>query len=98
MSCNTDYFEVGNPKNIIKNYLSSDFESSFTNRSKRGFVFDVESWVYNNLNLIDQTFKEGRVVINLNKNIIKLLSTRKTRINASRIWKLFVLENYISKI
>lgn len=98
MSCNTDYFEVGNPKNIIKNYLSTDFESSFTNRSKRGFVFDVESWVYNNLNLIDQTFKEGRVVINLNKNIIKLLSTRKTRINASRIWKLFVLENYISKI
>ena len=85
-------------KNILKNYLVSDFSDEFVSREKKGFVFDVESWVYNNLNYITDVLKDGVYFQKLPKNTIKQLSIYKTRINANRIWRLFVLEYYLSRL
>ena len=85
-------------KNILKNYLVSDFSDEFVSREKKGFIFDVESWVYNNLNYITDVLKDGVYFQKLPKNTIKQLSIYKTRINANRIWRLFVLEYYLSRL
>lgn len=97
MSTSTNYIDFENPKKILKNYLSEDFKDKFLNRRKQGFVFDVEDWVYNNLDLISDTISSGNVVDNLDKNIISKLKINKSRINGQRIWKLFVLENYLQR-
>lgn len=98
LSRETKYIEINNKKNILKKYLSTDFDSSFLNRKKQGFVFDLENWVYSNKSEIAETFKLGEVVVNTNKDILKLLSIKKSRINANRLWKLFVLEKYLQNL
>ena len=98
LSRETKYIEINNKKNILKKYLSTDFDSSFLNRRKQGFVFDLENWVYSNKSEIAETFKLGEVVVNTNKDILKLLSIKKSRINANRLWKLFVLEKYLQNL
>jgi len=97
ISTSTNYIDFENPKKILKNYLREDFNDKFLNRKKQGFVFDVENWVYNNLDLISDTISSGNVVDNLDKNIISKLKINKSRINGQRIWKLFVLENYLQR-
>ena len=87
-----------NQKYLLKKYLENDFNGDFLNRKKQGFVFDMENWVYNNLNFISEIIKNGNYVNEMNKNIISLLGRRKTRINALRIWKLFLLERYINNL
>ena len=82
----------------MKDYLSSDFGEEFINRPKQGFVFNLEGWVYNNLNLINEVIDEGSVVKNLNNNAIRRLTINKSRINGFRIWKLFFLEYYLLNI
>lgn len=96
ISHDTNYFDKQISKKVLKNYLKSDFSDEFINRSKQGFIFNVEDWVYGNLSLIEDIFKSGTVVNNLNPNILKILSINKSRINGQRIWKLFVLENYLN--
>ena len=96
LSSKESYVDLKNPKKILKDYLSSDFNSDFLNRKKMGFVFDVSDWVYSNFIEIDKTFKEGTIVNSLNKNFLKSLSTYKSRMNANRIWKLYFLEKYLS--
>ena len=98
ISHDTNYFDKQISKKVLKNYLKSDFSEEFINRSKQGFIFNVEDWVYGNLSLIEDIFKSGTVVNNLNPNILKILSINKSRINGQRIWKLFVLENYLNFI
>ena len=88
-------FNVLGRKNLLKKYLSTDFNSDFLHRKKQGFVFDLENWIYNNLDLINDVVNSGSVVNNMNSNIVKILSKRKTRINALRIWKIFLLEYYL---
>jgi len=97
ISHDTNYFDKQISKKVLKNYLKSDFSDQFINRPKQGFVFNVEDWVYSNLLLIEDLFKSGIVVNNLNSKILKTLSINKSRINGQRIWKLFVLENYLLK-
>ncbi len=92
------YYENSNPKKIIKDYLIKDFDKEFIYRKKQGFVFNLEGWVYNNLNIIQDTINEGTYINSLNKNIIRLLSIRKSRINGQRIWRLFFLERYLRNI
>ena len=68
----------------------------FLYRRKQGFVFDLENWVYGNLSIINEFINGGEVVNNLNNKIVSNLSINKSRINALRIWRLFVLEYYLS--
>ena len=98
MSRDSSYLNPLNSKQILKNYLSRDFNNDFLLRKKQGFVFDVERWVFNNLDLISNKILNGHIVKDLNKNIVKLLSINKSRINGQRIWKLFVLEHYLERI
>ena len=95
ISTDNSYFNPSNSKEILKTYLSNDFSNQFLSRKKQGFVFNVEKWVFDNLNLINENISNGYVLNNLNKNIINLLSINKSRINGQRIWKIFVLENYL---
>jgi len=98
MSSDTTYLNPNKPKEILKKYLSTDFTDNFIDRDKQGFVFDVESWVFNNLDYISDTISNGHIVSALNDNIINLLSINKSRINGQRIWKLFVLEHYLERV
>lgn len=98
LSIDSENFVRNSPKAILKDYLSQDFEKEFLNRNKQGFVFDLENWVYNNLSIINEKINEGNIVSNLNSNIISNLTKRKSRINAHRIWKLFVIESYLSDL
>lgn len=98
MSKNTTYVNPNKPKEVLKKYLSVDFSDNFTERNKQGFVFDVESWVFNNINYISNKILNGHIVSDLNSNIINLLSINKSRINGQRIWKLFVLEHYLERV
>lgn len=82
------------PKFVIKDKLSQHFENEFINRKKQGFVFDTKNWVYDNLENINQTFQNGKIVTNIDENILTKLSRVRTTQNALRIWKLFFLEKY----
>ena len=98
MSTKNSYIDTSNSKMILKDYLRQDFEKEFLQRKKQGFVFDVEKWVYDNINFVKEVISNGEIIKNLNQNAISLLQINKSRINGQRIWRLFVLENYISKI
>lgn len=98
MNHDTKYLNPNKPKEILKKYLSVDFSDNFIDRDKQGFVFDVENWVFNNLDYISEKISNGHIVSTLNDNIIKLLSINKSRINGQRIWKLFVLEHYLERV
>lgn len=81
-------------KNILKQYLLSDFSTDFVNRDKKGFIFNLEEWVYSNFNEVNQTIKNlTDLGVNLNK--INLLKINKSRINANRVWRLYVLSKYL---
>ena len=98
---NSDY-EVNNKESQklpLKKILSSDFDNSFLNRKKMGFVFDLENWVYSNSDYINDYFRnESNFINNLNKNIFKTLSINKSRINAQRIWRIYFLEYYFNSL
>ena len=98
LSSSTDYVDIHNPKKILKEYLNEDFGVNFTKRKKQGFVFDVESWVYKNINLVNEIINNGEIAKGLNENIVSQLSIYKSRINGQRIWKIFVLEEYLSRV
>ena len=62
---------------------------------KMGFIFDLESFIYSNKKLINDSL--GSLDIGIEKNVFSYFSKFKTRINANRIWKLLVLSNYLTK-
>ena len=78
----------------MKDILKQTLVKILLYREKQGFVFNLESWVYKNLEVINETFENGMIVGSYFENPIKKLSIYKSRINALRIWKLFTLENY----
>ena len=92
------YFVNKDPKKILKDYLKSDFDESFLNREKQGFVFDLENWIFQNISFVKDEIKNGKIVNDLNPNILSKLSVNKSRINGLRIWKLFFLEKYLEQI
>ena len=98
LSTNNNYYDQTRSKSLLKDYLVEDFGKDFVERKKMGFVFDLENWVYSNTKTIEDYFYNGKILKNLNENILKTLSLRKSRINANRIWKIFILEYYLSKL
>ncbi len=92
------FINTNNSKQIMKEYLSEDFNNKFLNRKKQGFVFDVENWVYENIDYIASELKDSTIIKEYNKNILRDLSLFKTRMNGIRIWKLFVLENFMKRL
>ena len=98
LSTQNSYFEINRPKSLLKDYLSKDFDSTFLNREKQGFVFNLEGWVYKNMNFISENLNNSDLINNIDRNILKKLSVNKSRINALRIWKLFVLDSYLNSI
>ena len=88
-----DFFELKNPKSLLKEFLSGDFDENFLNRQKMGFVFDLESWVYSNGDLINGILKTSEI---LKRKTMKKLFRRKSRINSIRILKLLTLTIFIN--
>ena len=84
-----------NSKQILKNLINDDFDSSFLNRKKMGFVFNIEEWIYQNLDLVKDRLVNGKIIKSYNSNIINSLKINKSRINANRLWKMFFLEEFL---
>tara|TARA_Y100001958_G_scaffold156915_1_gene150675 strand:- start:16422 stop:18218 length:1797 start_codon:yes stop_codon:yes gene_type:complete len=87
---------IGNPKYILKNILSNDFSGEFLNRSKMGFVFNLESWIYENLDEIEGYIFETDSFNIYKRNSIKKLSINKSRINAQRLWKMYLIQKLLN--
>ena len=98
LSSNTTYVDYGVTKKIFKEYLSEDFSSDFINREKMGFVFNLEEWIYSNKDKVFDELKKGKLSKIIKINRINLLLLNKSRINANRLWKLYLLEKYLSFI
>lgn len=98
LGSNLNFINTNNSKQIMKEYLSEDFNNEFLYRKKQGFVFDVENWVYENIDYIASELKDSTIIKEYNKNILRDLSLFKTRMNGIRIWKLFVLENFMKRL
>ena len=98
LSHDTDYYDSRSSKKLLKDYLYGDLGTDFIQRPKKGFVFDIENWIYKNNDMIKQNLFNGAVSKMLNIKKLNLLSFNKSRINAQRIWKMFVLENYLSRL
>ena len=82
----------------IKSDLSKDFNKEFINRNKKGFSFQLENWIYQNIEVVNEVMKNGKVVNQLDKKIINKLSLVKSRTNAERIWKLYFLERFLASL
>ena len=97
-STTSSYINTNQPKAILKNQLSKDFNSSFINRPKQGFVFNLEDWVYRNKDVIFSYLNQDLPNLNLNKTKLNSFYLYKSRINALRIWKLFIINVYLDGI
>jgi len=98
MSTKSSYIDLNNSKNILKNYLSQDFNNDFINREKQGFVFDIENWIFQNLNMLNETLNTGKVSNYIPANFALKVGKYKSRINSHRIWKLYVLNHYLENL
>jgi hypothetical protein len=98
LSSKTPYIRNSNDKLLLNNYLANDFNSDFINRKKMGFVFSIESWIFSNLSEIKTYLAKSDFIKDSNKYILQTLSLNKSRINALRIWRLYLLEKYLDKL
>ena len=98
LSSNLNYSKSEQNKSILKNYLLPDFGNEFVNRSKQGFAFDIENWIYQNIELINREIDNDTLKNLLPKNIVLKLSRNKSRINSHRIWKIYVLNYYLNQL
>jgi len=83
------------PKFILKQLLSDDFNSEFLNRKKMGFVFNVEDYIKNNISNIENILFNGLEIFQKNTKNISKLSTFYSRTNALRLWKMFSLQKFV---
>ena len=93
-----EYFDRENQKLPLQNYLSNDFSHEFLNRPKQGFVFDYRKWIYKNFSLIKKEIESSQLDKFISSKYLYKLNFIKSRINALRIWKLFVLASYLNEI
>jgi len=93
-----NYISKESQKLPLVDYLKEDFDSSFLNRPKQGFVFDYHTWVFENFNLISDIIDNSELNKYFHTNKIYMLNKFKTRINALRLWRIFVLANYLNSI
>lgn len=98
LSSGHDYISKQSQKEPLKNYLNEDFDNLFLNRPKQGFVFDYKTWVFENFNLITDIVNNSELSNYFHLNKMNSLVKIKTRINALRVWRLFVLSNYLKSI
>ena len=96
LSTKPSYVDYGKTKKIFKDYLSEDFDNDFINREKMGFVFNLEDWIYSNKETVFSELKNGKLSKIIKVDRINLLLLNKSRINANRLWKLYLLEKYLS--
>ena len=80
---------------MLKNYLLGDFNKDFVYRKKQGFVFDLESWIYKNLDYFYDYLLSSTKLKEFDLSALNLLKINKSRINSQRIWKLYILEKFI---
>lgn len=90
-------YEPNNAKKILKEYLLDDFGKDFVNRKKQGFIFDLENFIYSNINYIESRIIKGKLKDYYKLKKIKYLKIKKSRINANRLWKLYVMTLYLEK-
>ena len=63
-----------------------------------GFVFNVENYIKNILNIFQETIFEGIDLFKDKKDKINNLYKYKSRINSLRYWKMFVLQCYLNSV
>lgn len=97
MAHDTDYFNIENPKRILKDYLSNDFDEDFLNRPKMGFVFNLENFVFTNFEEISNYIIQNNEYFKDVSKPLKKLSKYKTRMNAIRIFKILILTRYLKQ-
>jgi len=88
-------FLIDNPKLILQKYLDKDLGISFTQRKKMGFVFNLENWVYSNKDYLRKYFKEFNESGRMTLQSFNYLQQNKSRVNAQRIWRLYILERFL---
>ena len=86
------FHNIDNPKQLLKNKLSYDFDKEFLNRKKMGFVFDLENWIYSNKEELLSIIKKLEFIDLIN---VRKLFLFKSRINSLRIFKLLVISEFI---
>ena len=91
-STNMSFHNIDNPKQLLKNKLSYDFDKEFLNRKKMGFVFDLENWIYSNKDELLSIIKKLDFIDLVN---VRKLFLFKSRINSLRIFKLLVISEFI---
>lgn len=96
LGTDSKYYNYKTPKYLLKDYLYNDFGNSFVDRRKMGFVFNLENWIFSNIDHIEEIVIKNNA--NLDLSNFKKLLINKSRINANRIWKLFFLENYLNSV
>ena len=97
-SHSTEHLDSQYPKKILSNYLSSDFDNNFLYRPKQGFIFDYKTWVFANLTEINETIFSSELHKFYNLDKLNKLTLIKSRTNALRIWRVFVLANYLLQL
>ena len=97
LSTSPSYYDSNNSKVILKNYLATDFDNEFINRRKMGFVFNLEKWIFSNIDKIKDEFEKLNSY-SISKSTINKLSIVKSRINAQRIWRLYFMEKYLRSL
>lgn len=98
LSHDTNYYSHDDQKSILKQYLRTDFDGQFVNRKKQGFVFNLEKFIYENIDQILEIIKQNDSGLNLDLKALNHLKKYKSRMNAIRIWKLLFLEIYFSSL
>lgn len=98
LSHESSYHNSNQQKQILKKYLSSDYDDEFIYRKKQGFVFNLENYIYENFDEILDVIKENKSGLNLELKTLNKLSKFRSRINAIRIWKILFLEVYFSSL
>jgi len=92
ISTDLSFFDVNNPKALLKEYLNSDFDLEFIDRKKMGFVFDLENWIYSNKEALIPLILECKLFKNKS---IQILFRKKSRINAIRILKILTISLFL---
>ncbi len=93
VSLNTDFNSKTFNKVVLKDILEKDMGTEFINRKKMGFVFNLESWIYSNIDDIFEIIEKSN--LNISKSELNILSRFKSRINSQRIWRIYFLVNYL---
>lgn len=92
-----DYFDKNNSKLLLRDFLKEDLGKNFVNRRKQGFTFNLEKFIYENEQYFFENVKNLSLILNFDIEKVKRIFNYKTRMNANRIWKLYVLNIYLIK-